>query len=170
MQIQSNQPFILERFSDSGNAYITLDQNNPSTYKQLYRAAKAKLKLRIRATLVDESGTSTKVALPTREQITEPVKEPRFNTTQDTAEWFIKMRGPQRLPVSAARVKETTPASNQQAPAAFWQIFCNNCDKPMTDAHFHCSLCDGGDFDLVILNLLVLLSPRTNYLLSVNRA
>lgn len=36
-------------------------------------------------------------------------------------------------------------------PAAIggsWQVFCNNCDKPMADAHFHCSICDDGDYDL----------------------
>ncbi|KAK5129585.1 hypothetical protein LTR08_003050 [Meristemomyces frigidus] len=29
-----------------------------------------------------------------------------------------------------------------------WSVYCNACDKAMIDAHFHCSICDGGDFDL----------------------
>lgn len=53
--IPATQDIVLERFSDSAGAYITLDSNNPSVYKQLYRAAKAKLKLRIKVSTVDSS-------------------------------------------------------------------------------------------------------------------
>lgn len=53
MIIPATQDIVLERFSDSAGAYITLDSNNPSVYKQLYRAAKAKLKLRIKVSTVD---------------------------------------------------------------------------------------------------------------------
>ena len=54
--IPATQDIVLERFSDSAGAYITLDSNNPSVYKQLYRAAKAKLKLRIKVSTVDSTG------------------------------------------------------------------------------------------------------------------
>lgn len=54
--IPATQDIVLERFSDSAGAYITLDSNNPSVYKQLYRAAKAKLKLRIKVSTVESSG------------------------------------------------------------------------------------------------------------------
>lgn len=53
--IPPTQDIVLERFSDSAGAYIILDSNNPSIYKQLYRAAKAKLKLRIKVSIVDSS-------------------------------------------------------------------------------------------------------------------
>ena len=55
LAVPPNQTVIFERFSDSAGAYIKLDSNNPSVYKQLYRAAKAKLKLRIRATISTSS-------------------------------------------------------------------------------------------------------------------
>lgn len=29
-----------------------------------------------------------------------------------------------------------------------WSVYCNECDGVMNNAHFHCSVCDGGDFDL----------------------
>jgi next-to-BRCA1 protein 1 len=29
-----------------------------------------------------------------------------------------------------------------------WVVYCNNCNHPMEDEHFHCSVCDGGDYDL----------------------
>jgi next-to-BRCA1 protein 1 len=38
--------------------------------------------------------------------------------------------------------------THRAAVGGVWQVFCNNCDKPMNDAHFHCSICDDGDYDL----------------------
>lgn len=35
-----------------------------------------------------------------------------------------------------------------QAPSTFWQVFCNSCDKGLSDAHYHCGICDNGDYDL----------------------
>ena len=29
-----------------------------------------------------------------------------------------------------------------------WAVYCNHCDVTMSDVHFHCSLCDDGDFDV----------------------
>jgi next-to-BRCA1 protein 1 len=29
-----------------------------------------------------------------------------------------------------------------------WVVYCNNCNEPMADEHFHCGVCDGGDYDL----------------------
>ncbi|KAH0542040.1 hypothetical protein FGG08_003504 [Glutinoglossum americanum] len=55
LAIPPTQAVVFERYSDSAAAYIVLDENNPSVYKQLYRAAKAKLKLRIRATLISDA-------------------------------------------------------------------------------------------------------------------
>ncbi|KAL2862950.1 ZZ type zinc finger domain protein [Aspergillus lucknowensis] len=54
--IPADTNVIFERYSDSAGAYVCLDSNNPAVFKQLYRAAKAKLKLRIKAT-VDQSPT-----------------------------------------------------------------------------------------------------------------
>lgn len=55
LAIPPNQNIVFERFSDSAGSYIALDSDNPAVYKQLYRAAKAKLKLRIKATVIDTS-------------------------------------------------------------------------------------------------------------------
>ncbi|KYK58366.1 hypothetical protein DCS_05379 [Drechmeria coniospora] len=43
---------MMERFSDSAAAYVLLDTANLPVYKQLFRAAKAKSKLKIRVTLL----------------------------------------------------------------------------------------------------------------------
>ncbi|KAL8862597.1 MAG: hypothetical protein Q9178_001095 [Gyalolechia marmorata] len=53
LDVPPTQNVTFERFSDSAGSYIALDSNNPAVYKQLYRAAKAKLKLRLKATITD---------------------------------------------------------------------------------------------------------------------
>jgi next-to-BRCA1 protein 1 len=53
LRLSATQTVAFERFSDSAGTYIMLDSANPSIYKQLYRAAKAKLKLRIKATIYE---------------------------------------------------------------------------------------------------------------------
>ncbi|KAM3425351.1 ZZ-type zinc finger-containing protein P35G2.11c [Cercospora zeina] len=51
LDIKPAQHMLLERFSDSAGGYITLDQSNPQVFKTLIRAAKAKGKLRLKATV-----------------------------------------------------------------------------------------------------------------------
>lgn len=45
---------------------------------------------------------------------------------------------------------KTSPISSVcVAPkAANFAVCCNNCDRTIPDAHYHCSTCDDGDFDL----------------------
>ncbi|KAF2404040.1 hypothetical protein EJ06DRAFT_303500 [Trichodelitschia bisporula] len=31
-----------------------------------------------------------------------------------------------------------------------WSVFCNVCDTPMINDHFHCNTCDNGDYDLCL--------------------
>ncbi|KAH6696913.1 ZZ type zinc finger domain-containing protein [Plectosphaerella plurivora] len=50
LDVSPDTELLLERYSDSAGAYITLDDKNPAVYKQLYRAAKAKQKLKLRVT------------------------------------------------------------------------------------------------------------------------
>ena len=59
LQIPSSQETKLERYSDSSASFITLDSSNTSVYKQLYRAAKAKGKLRLRIAITDKATQST---------------------------------------------------------------------------------------------------------------
>lgn len=51
LDIKPEQAVILERYSDSAGGYIGLDESNPQAFKTLIRAAKAKLKLRLKATV-----------------------------------------------------------------------------------------------------------------------
>ncbi|KAF3915031.1 hypothetical protein ABW21_db0201268 [Orbilia brochopaga] len=52
LAIPEGQQVRFERYSDSAASFVVLDANNLTVYKQLYRAAKAKLKLRLKATLI----------------------------------------------------------------------------------------------------------------------
>jgi len=55
LALPPTQKVQFERYSDSAASFIVLDPENTAVYKQLFRAAKAKLKLRIRLTTVVES-------------------------------------------------------------------------------------------------------------------
>ena len=77
--IRPSDEVIFERYSDSAGNYVVLDSTNSQVYKTLFRAAKAKLKLRLRATLVtknEESSTATTSAAPL-----EPIRS-TFRATQ----------------------------------------------------------------------------------------
>ena len=59
LQIPSSQDTKFERYSDSSASFITLENSNTAVYKQLYRAAKAKGKLRLRVTITDKAPSNT---------------------------------------------------------------------------------------------------------------
>ncbi|MBE7181675.1 MAG: hypothetical protein INR71_10800, partial [Terriglobus roseus] len=54
LNIPDEKAVSFERFSDSAGAYISLDASNSSAYRTLFRAAKAKQKLRLRASVPGE--------------------------------------------------------------------------------------------------------------------
>lgn len=229
---------MFERFSDSAGSYITLDSNNPSVYKQLYRAAKAKLKLRIKATVTDmpsqkpltlegEPATTDRLtshryvppmnpdplkvdgAKPSKSDSSSPNTTPTTATSsahqaatdnhrrayvQRLRQSTLKYPSNQALNFQAIPVKaeETTKAIKEEplkqgddeaplpglfsarqhfyaeidsmardrpntlrsadqaftVPGIEFTICCNNCDAGIPDAHWHCSICDDGDFDL----------------------
>jgi len=62
LAIPPSSEAIFERYSDSAASFITLDSSNTSVYKQLYRAAKAKLKLRLKVTVNDKAPVTPKPA------------------------------------------------------------------------------------------------------------
>ncbi|KAI1738043.1 hypothetical protein F4680DRAFT_460138 [Xylaria scruposa] len=73
LQIPADTAAVIERYSDSATTFVVLSPTNVSVYKQLYRAAKAKQKLKLRVTTIP----------------TEPVKEipvPKPVTIEDVPE------------------------------------------------------------------------------------
>lgn len=202
LQLRAEDEVVFERYSDSAGAYVTLYSNKPQVYKTLFRAAKAKLKLRLRATI---PGQEIEPLPPA------PVQEPTQNTygsslhrmSADTlAPQVVAQVAPvivhspipppplsaykkpevettQVSPVSPPMANKTDAEGEAPVPHSFtarqsffsnvanvsqnadiafrpkehvpqcsWVVFCNNCNQPMEDEHFHCSICEHGDYDL----------------------
>ncbi|KAL2358321.1 hypothetical protein BJ546DRAFT_959370 [Cryomyces antarcticus] len=184
LAIPANQEVVFERFSDSAGSYITLDATNQHVYKTLFRAAKAKLKLRLRAIVTPEpvapeTVASEMVETPAPAQQGSGVALPRPVTTEPTivsSRYDGDMRSlpntrlpgfselaarlaiaPESLMAELAndgcqrdlvrglafRMRDYPPPYDNS-----WKVFCNACDAPMANVHFHCSTCDNGDYDL----------------------
>ncbi|KAI1881707.1 hypothetical protein JX265_000533 [Neoarthrinium moseri] len=95
-----------------------------------------------------------------------PMDRPRYRFSQTAstlsfADLLREARGTERqtqprTPVQVAPTATVTPheAKAPQCPAFSsrfrrpFTVCCNSCDKAVPDAHFHCSTCDDGDFDL----------------------
>lgn len=244
LAIPITQDILLERFSTTARAYITLDGNNPSVYKQLYRAASTKLSLHIKLTVIktptpqaptDHPELSPNVRLssncyvsPTnpesaKTEATRPVSMPanrnsrvaffdvpttsnlpgqvRIDSTSQLLKGGVQPEIPSKVhqcpaPVNSAvppLVKsavmndpknchtKTEPEDKAFPPQFFYgeqlyaelagktrdcdaprrvsdQMFsvpghgfticCNKCDAAIPNAHWHCSRCDNGDYDL----------------------
>ncbi|RMZ82209.1 hypothetical protein DV738_g1823, partial [Chaetothyriales sp. CBS 135597] len=170
-----------DRFSDSAGAYVTLDSEQPAIYKQLYRAAKAKLKLRLRATImkpnkatvegvVDEEAAPSvakkamsrssyleTVLQPPPIKMAAPSLEPPVETARhqqvcsipgafSSNDSFIDPP-PRPAPQSVQLSQPTLPSFHDFSTGTF-TIDCNHCGESVPNEHFHCSICDKGDFDL----------------------
>lgn len=241
LSIKPEQKVTFERFSDSAGGYITLDPSNPQVFKTLNRAAKAKLKLRLKATvtpdpaveaatnealdeIINETTTNSKkeqtleeiaaknkmepiiVQTPVHQKNAQrgskasdgksvgsgifqfrearaseqtlvddeaPVPRP-FSTTKSGkitggvsdkvevtntySEFFtgsgsggpvFGSKGPFGLGNETSLPVRTKAAESQcHRPGHAWSVYCNNCDKMVNNAHYHCSICDDGDYDL----------------------
>lgn len=202
LNIKPEQQAVFERFSDSAGGYIILESTNPQVFKTLIRAAKAKSKLRLKATVTpDLTEKKAEEDAPQQQNIApsmpaqkamEPVivrspvnpPTPRDSTaldgrsvgtgifqfrearasqqtlvpdeapvprafTADRSDFFSGLAAPSG-PVQRELAFRTREPAVLQAPPAQgqWSVYCNSCDAAMYDAHYHCSICDGGDYDL----------------------
>ncbi|KAJ4360878.1 uncharacterized protein N0V89_001446 [Didymosphaeria variabile] len=228
-KVHPGQEVIFERYSDSAGAYVTLDANKPQVYKTLFRAAKAKLKLRLRATIPGQESEPAAAAPPAPVQ--QPLSTPPSSLHRMSAETLSPPRAeptlpspliahsqplfsspPQPAPKAAAQTSPVSPlvadaevkgeapvprpfvATQPQLTArqskaqeliehlqnqglkenlgffsslaagsripdlairpkmenvqTSWVVYCNNCNMAMEDEHYHCSICDHGDYDL----------------------
>ncbi|OOF98528.1 hypothetical protein ASPCADRAFT_204265 [Aspergillus carbonarius ITEM 5010] len=176
---------IFERYSDSASCYIHLDSENPAVYKQLYRAAKAKLKLRIKATTTEElvsqhqpavdlpesqnasrySYLETVLSAPLPESQVEsvpPSASPSASILPEAATYSVPAEA-QSTQWSASATAEPqyrefvlgqdsldTPVVSHASPNGVFCIDCNNCGRSIPNEHYHCSICDDGDYDLCL--------------------
>lgn len=148
---------------------MRLDSDNSAVYKQLYRAAKAKSKLRIKATTVDPS-----TPVPAQPPISEAFA-PRHSYLETVLSSPIPVAQPETLPLPLP-TSSTPPSSNitaapldplpqyrefdmeqdklrfpvisHNSPSGMFCIDCNNCGRSIPNEHYHCSICEYGDYDL----------------------
>jgi len=192
--IPDGQDVVLERYSDSAAAYVTLKTDEPQVYKTLYRAAKAKLKLRLKASIPGEvwDTPAPPPPAPAPENLPNPLPslhrmssctlatQPdapispaiaqstwaghtvhKFKSVNVSPPKPDESEGEAPVPQSFAALfdnNNSNAAAKSDAGLAFrpkpssactsWVVYCNNCNHPMEDDHFHCSVCDGGDYDL----------------------
>lgn len=166
LAVAPTDSLVLERYSDSLANYIILDSENPAVYKQLYRAAKAKLKLRIKATTKPQESTDIPVTSPIEEPRIQEQSHQRFRyletvlgpsqTTSPSKGMTSPLASRARSfsPVSSVHEEkqQTFPlrfANNNHLGSAFC-IDCNNCGGSIPSEHYHCSICDDGDYDLCL--------------------
>lgn len=193
LSVPAGVDVTLERYSDSAASYIVLDSENPGVYKQLYRAAKAKLRLRIKATTKPQSSNES---TPTNDQETpqDNTSPPRYNYLDTVLSSPLAAPAPTSVadaPAASAMAFEKpkmksagnqlfgkssidvpSPQSHTTPPhyrvftlgqdnlshptivpshgttAGAFCIDCNNCGQSIPNEHYHCSICDGGDYDL----------------------
>lgn len=50
--------------------------------------------------------------------------------------------------VAASRNADLAFRPKVEAAQTSWVVYCNNCNMAMEDEHYHCSICDNGDYDL----------------------
>lgn len=172
-----------------------LDPSDTAVFKKLARAARAKLKLRIKAVTPPTANGNAPYALPNHHpalaseitltnvngvcnvlpspQVLSPL---RLSTASDGS---IKFPGtPSAIPLNVATATASAQLATNRCslrtcrsdyviepfgqrdlavrpkieptapPTGAWSVYCNNCDTPMANEHYHCNICDDGDYDL----------------------
>ena len=136
---------LLERFSDSAGAFIALDSNNPTVWKQLYRAAKAKLKLRIKATISNPPpSTADESAAPNHlpsHRYSPPKSE---GEKKDTTEHLLSgLVAPTASPITGAKSSfGALPEHQPQASYPRFKLPYDPCLSPSSTAPATQSLLD----------------------------
>ncbi|KAK3493831.1 hypothetical protein B0T13DRAFT_402672 [Neurospora crassa] len=204
LEIPAETNVVFERYSDSAGTYVTLDPANTSVYKQLFRAAKAKQKLKLRvnramaetpaqtstpeapqdttteakpasvegeATETEGDASPSNPTSPVYDETTEVTKS--IETDASPSKTFESLQAQRsdiitrvnnamdriedlqsRLPFGRAASVASMPISaishtdTQESTRSGYAVCCNSCDRTIPYEHYHCSVCDDGDFDL----------------------
>ncbi|KAL8873570.1 MAG: hypothetical protein Q9174_000986 [Haloplaca sp. 1 TL-2023] len=136
LAVSPEQTVLLERFSDSAGAFIALDSNNPTVWKQLYRAAKAKLKLRIKATISEPSPSkaddlATPNHLPSH-RYSPPKSE---DDSKDANEHLLSgLVAPTASPTIEVKPERQTQASNSRSKLPYDPCLSPSSTAPATQS------------------------------------
>ncbi|KAJ9655392.1 hypothetical protein H2198_005766, partial [Neophaeococcomyces mojaviensis] len=162
LQIPADAEVKFDRFSDSAGTYVTLDSNNPAIYKQLYRAAKAKLKLRLKATVIEAKKVDEAPAIEEKTLVESSKRNAYLDTVllnrPSEVDTLQTLQAGSESPENAKQMSEkpagktelsipTLPTLNDFCANTF-SIDCNHCGRAVESEHYHCGKCEQGDFDL----------------------
>ncbi|KAH8840355.1 hypothetical protein MCOR27_002476 [Pyricularia oryzae] len=81
LSLHPDNTYLIERYSDSAASYVVLDPAYPAVFKQLYRAAKAKQKLKLRITTLNKDTVAEK-----KDELSPPPRNARSVTVEDVPE------------------------------------------------------------------------------------
>ncbi|KAF2862936.1 hypothetical protein K470DRAFT_293119 [Piedraia hortae CBS 480.64] len=175
--IEPHQNAIFERYSDSVGGFITLDPTNADAFKSLFRAAKSKMRLRLRATVTppaNDLGLIKRNALmnPTSSSVGGQLISDLTHRSMGRGVFEFRDARQQQIANTASNARNTSPVNDNQQEVKLvaaealdadrtdndkdfvdaldksWVVCCNECDKRLNDVHYHCSICDDGDYDL----------------------
>lgn len=155
LNIPASKSVSFERWSDSAAAYVALDPSNLAVYKQLFRAAKAKAKLRIKVVVTDKNEpVSVNIENMSEEKEIPVIKAPSAMSSQTA--FSIPVTSPRKVVQLPEPIKTATSPSIS-SPLKAWSghltsftVQCNSCSDTIPDAHFHCDICENNDFDLCV--------------------
>lgn len=89
LNIKPEQHAVFERFSDSAGGYIILEPTNQQVFKTLIRAAKAKSKLRLKATVTPDPATVTPDVTEEKTEDMAPTQDSQDTTAEKPVEPVI---------------------------------------------------------------------------------
>lgn len=83
---------MVERYSDSAAAFVLLDSTNMAVYKQLYRAAKAKSKLKLRVTVLEQEPKTVPKPVSVQDVPETPAAAPKPQASAAASQTSLPLR------------------------------------------------------------------------------
>ncbi|KAL2152610.1 hypothetical protein VTH82DRAFT_5794 [Thermothelomyces myriococcoides] len=119
LNLPTDADVLFERYSDSAGAYIALDQRNTAVYKQMYRAAKAKHKLKLRVTVKKAVSEEGEGAEGVQDPAPTPTEQAPEDQSREVAETVESSASPGPEPeVPAESTSSPLPAETETKPSS----------------------------------------------------
>jgi hypothetical protein len=111
---------------------------------------------------VDDSEIQNTIEQKTEEPVMDTPESPstssestKANSISPASPLVAKAEGTRKYPTfchySPSKSVRTSGIAAPLHNATYsWSVYCNNCDKNMLNEHYHCNICDEGDFDLCV--------------------
>lgn len=81
--------------------------------------------------------------------VTNPEAMPTYSEVEPVPQLTLPIRQPRcRVFEMEQDYKTRFPVISHNSPNGMFCIDCNNCSRSIANEHYHCSICEGGDYDL----------------------